>query len=130
MTTQFAEETYTKGHMLKVKALDTITVVVGLLLAASPFIEHNFPGDFDTTVHVALGMLIAAPAAFRVAVAYGSLWVEVVLFVFGLLTFLMPRFEHMQWNPRYNIAHLVAGGLIMGVSIISGLITVPVLKKQ
>jgi len=127
---QFVEEEYPKGHILKVKAFDTLIAIIGLALAVSPFVERAFPGDFDTTVHVALGTLIFVCGAFRAGIAYGSLWLEVVLFVFGLITFGLPRIQHMQWLDKYNTAHLVAGGLVMVLALISAAITVPVLKKS
>ena len=130
MASQFVEETYTKGHMMRVMAVDTLIVIIGVVMAASPFVERAFPGNFDTTVHVAVGALIATCALFRVAIAYGSLWLEVVIFALGLIVLSLPRLEHMQWNETYNMVHLAAGGGAMALAAISALITIPVLKKQ
>jgi hypothetical protein len=126
---QFNDPVYEKSHMMKVMALDTLTCIIGLLVAAYPFITTLYPGDIDTTSHIALGMLIAAPAAFRVLTAYASLWVEVVLAAFGVLVLLMPKIMHMSWDKHYNTAHLAAGGAIIVLSLISLIVTIPVAKK-
>jgi len=83
---QFNDPVYTKSEIMKIVPLDGLIFILGLAVAAWPFLQpYFFPGDIDTTAHVALGMLIAAPAAFRVATAYASLWVEVVAFFLGLI---------------------------------------------
>jgi hypothetical protein len=115
---------------MKVMALDSLSAIIGLVLLVWPFVERTFPGDIDTTAHVALGALIATAAVFRVLVAYGSLWLEVVLGALGIITWCMPRVQHMAWNPRYATVHVVAGGLIVALALISGAITVPVLKMR
>src|SRR3954466_15529284 len=81
------ETRYPHSHVLRTMALDGLIFIIGASLALSPFLfyylrrdPHFFPGDIDTTSHVALGALIGTLAIFRVAVAYGSLWVEIVLF--------------------------------------------------
>src|SRR5690242_9688809 len=125
----FMEHTYTKSHMTKVMGLDTLTCITGLLLAVSPFAMHNFPADIDTTAHVALGMLIAAPAAFRVLVAYSSLWVEVVEMALAVIVLSLPTIMHQHWDPKYTNAHYAAGGAILVLSLISLVVTLPVTKK-
>lgn len=130
MASQFVDEVYPKSHILKVKAIDTLIAIIGLALAVSPFVEHAFPGDIDTTAHVAVGTLIFACGVFRAGIAYGSIWLEVVIFALGLIALCMPRMQHMQWNEKYNLAHLAAGGLCMLLAVVSGAITVPVLKKR
>jgi hypothetical protein len=121
---------YPKSHIRRIMALDSLIALLGLALLASPFANHAFPGDIDTTVHVALGALIATLAAFRALLAYGGLWLECLLFIGGLLAFLMPRIQHMQWNHRYNTAHLAIGGLIMLLALLSAAFTVPQLRKR
>jgi uncharacterized membrane protein len=116
--------------MMKIMPLDTLICIIGLILAASPFIKHNFPADIDTTSHVALGMLIAVPAAFRAAVAYASLWIEVVEFFLGLIVFRLPTIMHMRWNAEYNTAHLALGGAVMVLAILSALVTLPYVNKK
>ena len=129
-TDQMAEPVYSKSHIMKIMGLDALTCIIGLVLAASPFAMRHYPGDIDTTVHVALGALIATPAAFRMLVAYGSLWVEVVLFFLGLIVLRLPAMMNMQWDGQYRTAHLAAGAAIMVLSVISLLLTIPVLKKK
>ena len=124
------ERTYPKGHITRTMALDGMIFLIGLAMLAGPFVSRTFPGSLDTTDHVALGALIATLAIFRVAVAYGSIWIEVVLFVLGLVTFCLPRILHMQWSPHYNTGHLVGGGLIMVLSVLSAALTWPVLKQR
>ena len=127
---QFNDPAYTKSDMIKIVPLDGLICIIGLILAASPFIKYNFPADIDTTTHVALGMLIATPAAFRVLTAYASLWVEVVLFFLGLIVLRLPVIMHMQWSDEYNLAHLVLGGAVMALSVLSLIVTIPVARKH
>ena len=124
---------YPRSHMTRTMLLDGLIVVIGLFMLSMPFIgyfvhhdPHFYPADVDTTSHVALGALIATLAVFRVLVAYGSLWVEVCLFVLGLLVFSLPRIMVMQWHHEYNTTHMLAGGAVMALSVISGLMTIPV----
>ncbi len=120
---------YPKSHVVKIMGLDMLIFLIGLLLAAGPFAEQKFPGDFDTTVHVAVGALVAVLAIFRVLVAYGSIWIDIVLIAFGVITMSLPRIQHMMWNPQYNMAHLAAGGAIIVLSLGSLFLTLPVIKK-
>jgi hypothetical protein len=126
---QAPDKVYPKGHVTLMMGLNMVTFLIGLMLAASPFAERAYPGDIDTTAHVALGSLIAALAIFRVLVAYGSIWIDVVLMAFGVLTFCMPRIQHMVWNGRYNMVHMVAGGLVILVAVASLFLTLPVIRK-
>ena len=127
---QFNDPVYTKNEIMKIVPLDGLICILGLVVAAWPFLQPYFiPGDIDTTSHVALGMLIATPAAFRVATAYASIWVEVVSFFFGLIVLSLPKIMHMSWNPGYNAAHMGIGGAVMVLSILSLLVTIPVVKK-
>jgi cytochrome b561 len=111
-------------------ALDSLSALLGLVLLAAPFAQHAFPGDIDTTVHVTLGTLLTTLAAFRALLAYGGLWLEALLFIGGILTFLMPRIMHMQWHHPYNSAHLAIGTAIMLLSLLSAALTVPQLRKN
>lgn len=121
---------YPKSHVVKMMGLNMVTVLIGLILAASPFIERAYPGDIDTTAHAGLGLLIATLAIFRVLVAYGSIWIDIVLIAFGVLTFCMPRIQDQVWNGRYNMAHMVAGGIVILVAVASLFLTLPVIKKS
>jgi len=129
MANGYVEIEYPKSHMMKIMGLDMIIFLIGLLLAASPFAARAFPGDIDTTSHVGLGALIATLAIFRVLVAYGSIWIDIVLIAFGLITLSMPRIMHMMYDARYNTAHLVLGAIIIVFSLISMFLTLPVIKQ-
>ncbi len=121
--------TYPKSHILRIAALDSLSALLGLAILAWPFATHTFPGSGDTTAHVALGALIAVAATFRALLAYGSPWLEIPLFAMGLLTALLPHIQHMQWNDRYNAAHLAIGTAIMILATLSAALTLPVLKN-
>jgi cytochrome b561 len=95
-----------------------------------PFARGWYPGAFDTTLHVTLGTLIATLAAFRVLLAYGSSWVEIVLIALGVLVMRLPHFNHMEWNARYTTFHMAAGAIVIVIGIISGLITTIEMKKN
>jgi hypothetical protein len=127
---QFKDPTYTRSEMIKIVPLDGLICIIGLIVAVHPILTHNYPADIDTTAHVALGMLIATPAAFRVLTAYASLWVEVVLFFLGLIVLCLPTIMKMQWNREYNTAHLALGGAVMVLSILSLIVTIPVARKH
>ncbi|HVT79776.1 MAG TPA: hypothetical protein VHM90_03895 [Phycisphaerae bacterium] len=129
MANGYVEIEYPKSHMMKIMGLDMIIFLIGLLLAASPFATRAFPGDIDTTSHVALGALIAVLAIFRVLVAYGSIWIDIVLIAFGVITLSMPRIMHMMYDGTYNTAHLVLGAVIIVFSLISMFLTLPVMKQ-
>jgi hypothetical protein len=120
---------YPKAHMTRVMGLDALIFIVGLATLVSPLLMGDYPADIDTTAHVALGALIAVLAVFRVLIAYGAVWIEVCLFFLGLIVLRMPAMTHMQWDPKYNTGHLVAGGAVMVLSVISAALTVPVLKQ-
>ena len=60
---------YPKSHIRRIMALDSLIALLGLTLLLSPFANHAFPGDIDTTAHVALGALIATIAIFRALLA-------------------------------------------------------------
>jgi len=114
---------------MKIMILDGLIFLGGLMCLATPVIHGMFPGDIDTTAHVALGALICVLAAFRVLLGYGAAWMEIPIFAFSLIAFMMPRIMHMQWEGHYNHGHMVVGGLMMVLSAISLLVTVPVIKK-
>ena len=121
---------YSKGHMMRIMGLDAIVCILGLVLAVTPLIRHNFPADIDTTAHVTVGMLVATLAAFRVLLAYGSIWIDIVLIAFGVLALRMPAIMHMQWNAEYSTLHLVCGGGIVALSVLALILTVPVINKK
>ena len=120
---------YPAPHITRIKILDSLIFLAGLFILAYPAIHNFYPGDIDTTVHVALGCLITVCAAFRVLVAYGSAWLEIVLIVLGLITYRLPHFMHMQWNDHYALAHLIAGVAIIALALISALLTFSQLRK-
>jgi glucose-6-phosphate-specific signal transduction histidine kinase len=120
---------YPAGYMLRIKVLDAIIFLIGLSLLATPAVFGFFPGAFDTTVHVTLGALISVCAVFRILVAYGSAWLEVVLCVLGVLTFFLPCFMHQYWHPQYATPHMIAGAVVVLVSVISGAMTFAYLRK-
>ena len=121
---------YPPAYILRIKAIDTISFLIGLVMLAIPAVHRFFPGDIDTTVHVALGCLIAVCAIFRVLVAWGSAWLEIVLFFLGLLVFLLPTFMHMRYEPHYHTVHMIAGAVLMAVSVISALMTFAQLRTN
>ncbi len=123
------ERTYSKSHILRIAALDSLSALLGLALLAWPFVTHTFPGSGDTTAHVALGSLITVAAAFRVLLAYGSAWLEIPLFAMGFVTAFLPHIQHMQWNHRYLAAHLAAGIALCALAALSGALTIPVLRN-
>jgi hypothetical protein len=120
---------YPKSHVVKIMGLDMLIFLIGVLLAVGPFVERKFPGDFDTTVHIAVGALVAVLAIFRVLVGYGSIWIDVCLIAFGVITAALPKIQHMLWNQQYSVAHWVAGGVIIVFSLIAMMLTIPVIKK-
>jgi hypothetical protein len=130
MESQFAPpKPYPRGHVTGIMALNVLSLLVGLALVAGPFLKGLLPGAFETTLHVTLGTLIATLATFRVLLAYGAIWMDVVSFVLGLLTFLLPHNMHMEWNHEYTTAHFAAGGIVMGVAVISAIMSAAVLRK-
>jgi hypothetical protein len=116
-------EEYPPAYVLKIKALDTIIFLAGLAVLAAPIIFRFFPGDLDTTVHATFGAMITTCAVFRILVAYGSAWLEIVLCALGLLTFLLPKFMHMSHDNMYNTFHMLAGGIIILLSLVSAVFT-------
>jgi hypothetical protein len=122
--------TYPKSHIVRIAALDSLAALLGLAILAWPFATHTFPGSGDTTAHVALGALIAVAAAFRALLAYGSLWLEIPLFAMGLITALLPRIQHMQWNHSYLVFHVAAGIALCALAALSAALTLPVLKRS
>lgn len=120
------ERQYPKSHITRIMAIDGLVLVIGLALIATPFVKHFFPGDVDTTVHVALGALIAVLSFFRLALGYGSIWIDFCLFWLGLIVLRLPVIMHMQWNSGYNTAHLAAGGIVMAVAVLAAILTIPV----
>ena len=110
---------YPKGHMTRIMAIDGLVTVIGLALVAFPFVTHIFPGDVDTTVHVALGALIVILSVFRAALGYGAIWIDFCLFQ-------LPSIMHMHWSGRYTGFNMAAGGIVMAVAIIACILTIPV----
>ena|ERR1035437_952623 len=121
---------YPAGYIVRIKIIDFLAFLIGLALLAIPAIHRFFPGDIDTSVHVAMGALVAVCAIFRVMVAWGSLWLEIVLAFLGFLTMRLPAFMHMQYDPHYNTVHLALGCLLMALAVISGLMTFFELQKS
>jgi hypothetical protein len=124
------DKPYPKSHVMMIGALNMLSVLIGLAMLAAPFAKGWYPGGFDTTVHVALGALIAAAALFRAALGYGSIWLDVVLAALGVLTLMLPKWQHMQWNAGYTTAHLVGGGIVAAVAVLSLLVTIPVNRRM
>jgi hypothetical protein len=121
--------TYPQSHMVKVMILDGLIFCAGLMALATPIIHGFFPGDVDTTAHVAIGALVCLLAAFRVLLAYGAAWMEPPLFVLGLITVCLPRIMHMRWDEQYAMGHYIFGGAIMALAVISVLLTIPAARK-
>jgi len=124
------DKPYPKSHVMMITGLNVFSVLIGLLLVAGPFLKRELPGSFDTTVHVGVGALIATLAIFRAALGYGSIWIDICLVVLGFLTFMLPTFMHMRWNTEYTTVHMVAGGVVMAIAVVSALATIPVIKKM
>ena len=131
------ETAYTRGYVVRIMALDALSTIVGLAVWLAPFAlgytratGEFYRGGFDTMLHVAFGALITTLAGFRVTLAYRSAWIEIVLFVLGLFVCLLPHWLHMEWNATYATAHLVGGGVVMGVAVIGGLMTAVENKKH
>jgi hypothetical protein len=121
---------YPAGYVNRIKALDALLFLAGIIILATPAILHFYPGSIDTTVHITIGMLIAVPAIFRVLVAWGSAWLEVVMFVLGFFTFMLPRWMHMSYDPKYNTLHLAVGAAVMVITFISAIMTFAELRKH
>ena len=121
---------YPAGYMNRIKAVDALIFLAGLTILATPAIFHFYPGAIDTSVHITIGALVAVPAIFRVLVAYGSAWLEVVMFVLGFFTFMLPKWMHMSYDPKYNTLHLALGIAIMVLCAISAIMTFAELKKH
>jgi hypothetical protein len=131
------ESAFSRGYVVRIMALDMITTIIGLAVWLSPFaigyhraMGEFYPGGYDTMLHVTFGALITVLGAFRVMLAYRSFWVEIVLIPLGLFVLLLPKWMHMQWDPTYNTAHLVGGGVVIAVAVISGLMTIVENKKH
>jgi uncharacterized membrane protein len=121
---------YSRGHMIRIGALNMIVFLVGLMTVLTPFIGGMYPGDLQTTDHVALGALICVLSIFRATLGFGSIWIDVCLFFLGLITFCMPRIMSMRWDDHYNSTHLMHGGIIMAIAVISIILTVPNLPSR
>jgi hypothetical protein len=121
---------YPRSHVTMIMGLNALSFLVGLALLVGPFVTGFYPGDIDTTVHAAVGALIATLAVFRMLLGYGSIWLDVVLIALGAITFLLPTFMHMRWNAHYNMGHMVGGGIVVAVAVISLLITIPVNNRM
>jgi hypothetical protein len=129
---------YPRRLVAPIMGLDGLIFLIGLAVLVSPFLMGYFPdayptsvpGSQETTIHAALGAGIATLAVFRATLAYGSAWVELLNFVLGLITLSMPRIMSMQWNDGYSRGHLLAGGAIMALSMVSGLITIVAMRKM
>jgi hypothetical protein len=121
---------YPMGYVIRVALLDLVITAIGVGLVLTPVALGFLPGAFDTTVHVALGALIATLGLFRVLLAHGSAWVEIVLIALGVLVLRLPHFMHMEWNDKYTMGHMGAGGVVIVLAIISGLMTWAHMKKQ
>ena len=126
------DKAYPKSHVMMITGLNVISFLIGVMLVAGPFLKGELPGSFDTTVHAGLGALIATLAIFRAALGYGSIWIDVCLVVLGFLVLMLPtaKFMHMQWNTEYTMVHMVSGGIVMAVAVVSALATIPVIKKM
>ncbi len=124
------EIVYPKGHVTRIMALNSISFIIGLAVAAAPFVKHFFPGDVDTTAHVAVGMLIVVLAIFRVLLGYGSTWIDFCLFWLGLIVFQFPSIMHMHWDSAYTGAHMAGGGIVMVIALISFVMTLPVRRAM
>ena len=123
------DRTYPKSHVTMIMGLNALSFLVGLGVLAAPFARGLLLGSFETTVSVALGALIATLAVFRMLLGYGAIWIDILLAAFGVLIFLKPTYMHMHWNASYTTAHYVGGAILLGVAIVSALMTMPVLKK-
>jgi hypothetical protein len=123
-------QSYPSGYVTRIKAIDSILFLAGLIVLAVPVLFHMYPGDIDVTVHVTLGALIAVPAIFRVLVAWGSAWLEVVIFVLGFFTLMLPKWMYMSYDGRYNTLHLAVGGVVMVLALISGIMSFAELRKH
>jgi hypothetical protein len=117
------------GYVMKIAFLDAIITVIGLGIWFLPAVAGFYPGAFDTMVHVTLGALITILGFFRMALGHLSAWMEIVLIFLGLLVMRLPHFMSMEWNAKYNMGHLAAGGAVVVLAIISGLITAVAGKK-
>ena len=130
MIPQIPPPEYPRGYVTRIMAIDAVTTLIGLFIAVMPFALGWYPGAFDTTVHVTLGVLIAALGAFRVLLAYGSVWLEIVLIPLGILVLRLPHFMHHEgWDPKYTDTHIAAGAIVIIAAIISGLMTMVEMKK-
>ena len=67
---------------------------------------------------------------FRATLAYGSIWIDVCLIAFGVIVLSMPTIMHMRWHGHYNTGHILHGGIIIVCSLISMILTIPVLRHR
>lgn len=121
---------YRKSYVSVIMALNGVTALLGLALLGGVFFWAGTPGDYDVTLHVTFGALIATLGIFQVLLGWGDIWPEVLLFVFGLFAFLLPNWMHQTSNAPYATGHYVAGGVIMAFSVISALLTIVEVKKM
>jgi heme/copper-type cytochrome/quinol oxidase subunit 4 len=118
------------NYVLRIAFTDGIITVIGLCIWFTPLFAGFYPGGFNTTLHVTFGAIVTALAFFRVSLAYLSAWMEVPIIVLGLLILRLPAFLHMEWNAKYTMAHVAAGGAIVVLALISGLMTLIQHKKM
>lgn len=120
---------YPKSYAARIMVPDAIIFIIGVALMGFPFAKGYLPGDFDTTVHVGLGALIAVLSVFRVLLAYGSSWPEIPTCFLGFLVFMLPTYMHQHWNPAYATPHMAAGIIVMVLSALSFLMTTVEMRK-
>ena len=121
---------YPRGHVIRIMALNLLVFLIGFMTLITPFLHGDYPGSLQTTDHVTLGALICILAIFRATLAYGSMWIDVCLFVLGFITFMMPTITSMHWDGHYTSTHMMHGGIIMVVAVISAILTVPHLPSR
>lgn len=124
MPGSYGSRHYRRAYSSIILVLDGITTLIGLGVLFLVFTWATTPGDYEVTLHVTFGALIATLGFFRAVMGYGDWWPEVPLFVLGLFVFLLPHWFSMGWDPRYTNAHLAAGGAVMAISVISAIITI------
>ncbi len=119
----FGSRDYRRSYRATIMIIDGIMTITGLLVLGLVFTWAKTPGDYEVTLHVTFGALIATLSFFRASMGYGAAWPEFVLFVLGLFVFLLPTWIHMLWDGKYTTAHWTAGGIVMVLSVISAIIT-------
>ncbi len=114
---------YPNSYIYRIAIIDSINVLLGLTLIASPFLMGFYPGSIITTTHVALGVLLAVFSLFRVLVAYRAAWVEMLNLTLAIIIGICPWLFHLETIHHYRNLMLSIAGIVLVASLLSALFT-------